>query len=592
MTRAVPEALDTAALCESLEQLERRVAALERALAGAAVPVGAAGASLLPPSGDVEAPADATQASAWTTFGTVTLVGRTLIALGGGYLLRALTEDAIVPPTVGVVSGFVYALFWLALAARTGTGPARASALFHGLTAALVAYPLAWETTARFALVTPTGGAVVLVVFTALMLLTARRCRLEALAWIGALAGTSTAIVLAVATTAFIPYTLVVTLIGVAALWLGYVDEWVGIRWPVAAAADLLVLLVTLRALDPDVVQAAMPVVALQMFVLAAYLASFVARTLVLGREVIPFEVTQSAGAMAVCFGGALAVLSHAGATATPLGLAALVLGAGAYAFAFVFVEPRRHWRNLAFFTSLAVAFSVAGVVIVLSRPAAILVIGAMAILCAEWARRTGRLTLAVHATTYAAVMAWLSGLAGEAGFALVASPSTAWPPLTLTMLLTLAIVFACVTWPVPERLGNLESGTARTLRLVRLGLLAAIGAGVAVALSVPLLTAPAGAGAHAGIVATLRTTILAAIAILIAALPRRASEIERNWLAYGLLAVIGLKLLGEDLPRGRPATLFIALAVYGAALIVIPRLARAAGRHRTGTPSPVPPTM
>jgi hypothetical protein len=40
------------------------------------------------------------------------------------------------------------------------------------------------------------------------------------------------------------------------------------------------------------------------------------------------------------------------------------------------------------------------------------------------------------------------------------------------------------------------------------------------------------------------------------------------------VLAAGGLKLLVEDLPRSRPATLFIALALYGGALIVAPRLA------------------
>jgi hypothetical protein len=92
--------------------------------------------------------------------------------------------------------------------------------------------------------------------------------------------------------------------------------------------------------------------------------------------------------------------------------------------------------------------------------------------------------------------------------------------------------------------------------------------------------------------VATIRTTILAMVAVLVIALPRRASAIERNWLAYALLAMTGLKLLAEDLPKGRPATLFVALAVYGAALILVPRLARGGSPHRTGTPRPVPPEM
>jgi hypothetical protein len=195
MTRAVHEDQEAAALRESLAQLERRVAALEHALAGAGAVAGGAGASFLPPPGDIDsgfatAEIDTSGKSEWTGFGTVTLIGRMLMALGGAYLLRALTEEAIVPPAAGVVCGFAYALVWLALSSRAGGRLARASALFHGLTAALVAYPLAWETTARFHLVTPATGAIVLAAFTALVLLAARRCRLEALAWIGALGAT------------------------------------------------------------------------------------------------------------------------------------------------------------------------------------------------------------------------------------------------------------------------------------------------------------------------------------------------------------------------------------------------------------------
>jgi len=50
----------------------------------------------------------------------------------------------------------------------------------------------------------------------------------------------------------------------------------------------------------------------------------------------------------------------------------------------------------------------------------------------------------------------------------------------------------------------------------------------------------------------------------------------EAGWLVYPALAATGLKILLEDLPRGRPATLFLAFALYGAALIAVAR-----ARHR-----------
>jgi hypothetical protein len=407
------------------------------------------------------------------------------------------------------------------------------------------------------------------------MLGAARVCRLQSVAWFAAIGGTTTALVLAVATGAFAPFTILVALIGVAALWIGYLDHWIGLRWPVAVATDLMVLAVTVRAVDADVPPEVGLTVALQMFVLAVYLGSFVARTFVLGREVIPFEIVQSAAVMAVAFGGALVVLASANVSALPLGAAALVLGAGAYAFSFLYVERRRQWRNLAFFTSLAVAFSLVGVVLVAPAIPAVLVIGLLSLLCTEWARRSARLTLAVHATVFATAMVWLSGLATAANLALAAPASVAWRPIDGLMLLALGTVVACVSWPAPAALAWLDTPGARASRLVRLLLLVWTAAGVAVALAVPGVTGAPGAGADAGVVATIRTIVLVAAATALLWLPRPAVHVERTWLAAGVLGILALKLLAEDLPKGRPATLFVALALYGAALVAAPRLAR-----------------
>jgi hypothetical protein len=50
------------------------------------------------------------------------------------------------------------------------------------------------------------------------------------------------------------------------------------------------------------------------------------------------------------------------------------------------------------------------------------------------------------------------------------------------------------------------------------------------------------------------------------------------RWLTVALLGFAAATLLLEDLPRGRPATLFAALAVFGAALLVVPRWMRDRG--------------
>ena len=45
--------------------------------------------------------------------------------------------------------------------------------------------------------------------------------------------------------------------------------------------------------------------------------------------------------------------------------------------------------------------------------------------------------------------------------------------------------------------------------------------------------------------------------------------------LAYPVLAFSALKLLFEDLPHGRPSTLVATFVLYGAALMIVPRLLR-----------------
>ena len=54
---------------------------------------------------------------------------------------------------------------------------------------------------------------------------------------------------------------------------------------------------------------------------------------------------------------------------------------------------------------------------------------------------------------------------------------------------------------------------------------------------------------------------------------------------AHPVLIAGGLKVLAEDLPHSRAATLFIALALYGGALILAPRLAQSGAPRQAEAP-------
>jgi hypothetical protein len=69
------------------------------------------------------------------------------------------------------------------------------------------------------------------------------------------------------------------------------------------------------------------------------------------------------------------------------------------------------------------------------------------------------------------------------------------------------------------------------------------------------------------------RSIVLAVAAVALSALGASERLVEATWLVYPLLVAGALKLVLEDFRVGRPATLFPAFALYGLALIVVPKL-------------------
>ena len=98
-----------------------------------------------------------------------THIGKVLLIFGGAFLLRAITEEQIVPTAVGITIGTVYAVFWLFMAFRTGRyQDRRLNALFYGASSVFLALPLFVEATTRFELLSGRQGIVALTLFCAL----------------------------------------------------------------------------------------------------------------------------------------------------------------------------------------------------------------------------------------------------------------------------------------------------------------------------------------------------------------------------------------------------------------------------------------
>lgn len=571
-------------MADRVTDLETRVEELARALADVRARVealehgpGRSGARRAAQAATASAAAAASAADVPSTASAFAFAGRTLLVLAGAFVLRALTDSGTLAAPLGVGLGLVYAGTWIALADRAGKAGASWSAGFHGATAALIGFPLLFEATFRFKLLSPAAASALLAALTAVALAVAARRRMEGLAWLVALAGAATAGAVALA-----PLTgratfpaLYVTALGVATLWLGYVLDWHGPRWPMAIVADVLVGVVALRARAEGGGEGIGAAYAVQAVLMVSYLGSIAARTLLLGRRVVPFEIFQAAAALAVGLGGAAAVASRGGgAVEVAFGVVSVACGLAAYGVAFAFIERREKGSaNFWFYTSAAIVLVLAGTALVLREPALALAWAGAGAVLAVLARRSGRVTLATHAAAYGIAATLAAGLlahAGETSFAPVDQP---WSGASLADVVVLAATLL-TAW--------LASATprGRTLDRIPLTILVAAAAcaaaGVAIGWLVPLAAGVPGAGAAPGAVATVRTGVWVAGALLLTWLARRDAWREAGWLVYPALAAIGLKILLEDLQRSRPATLFLAFALYGGALIVVSRV-----RHR-----------
>lgn len=549
-----------AALNRRLAEVETRLAAIE----GAAPPAAADRfAESLPPP----------PRAAFDPAGGLTNLGRSLIIFGGAFLLRALTEGGTWPPAVGVAMGLLYALTWLATATRAAAAGNRLRAIFDGGTALAVGFPLIVEAALKFGLFTPATAAVALGLFTACALLSANYGRTPVLAWLATAGGLMTGLTLMARTGTLAPVAFYFTSLGVATLWLGYLREWRGLRWPAGALACLAVLGVTIRAMAQPPVDSASVAWASQLFLLLAYLGSIAVRTLVRGRQVIVFEFVQTVFVLAVGLGGLIAVGHTVEGNDLLLGGVIVSLGGAAYAVAFQFLARQAPGAlNFYFYSSLALIFTMVGAWTAFHGPArSLALIGVGMALAVAWSR-SSRAMLGAHTAIALVAAAEDTGLLtlGLAAFTggLVSASLASWPALV-----ALAAVAALSGSRLTEGRGaplSARDAPGLVLGVVALaglaGLVSPGAAAFAGALALPM---------SAGLAITINTAVLSLFAVGSARLPRRGRFSQLGWLAYPLLAATGMKLLLVDLRLLQASTLFAGLACYGAALVLVPRVRR-----------------
>ena len=501
----------------------------------------------------------------------LSLMGRTLLTFAGAYLLRALTSTGQLPQVLGAILGLAYAAGWLLFADRAAARGRRLSAAFHGATAVLVAIPLVWETTVRFAVLTPPVAVGALALFTGLGLTVAVRHRLGFLAWSIALLAGVDALMMGPPTHAPVPFTLFLVALGVTTLWLARLRHWTGLPWATALLVDLAILELT----GPLPIERGWAtfegVVLAELVFFTAYVACFV----ILERRghfgPTLFAALQTLVALVLGFGGAVSLLRRSPTLEPVLGGITLLLAFALYVLGLVVVDREKR-RSVFYYTSLALPLALIGSDLLVHQPA---VLWSLAAVVAAWAGgRWERYIASLHAILFVLAAFIVSGLLAGAT-TLWLRPPEAWSPLGGEALAAVAAAIVCLSFrrhaaPVEGHWYAAVPGCLSFALVVWGGgalLLAALGSSL---------------GTDPALLATLRTAVLAAAALMLAAASRLPGLREGALLVYPLLFFGAVELLVDDLPNGRASTLALAFALYGTALILAPRL-----RWRRGAVAP-----
>lgn len=570
---------------QMLRQVEGRVAELEGVRGALA---SAIQSSAQPESEGAAEDTAGEAAHEWSTFASwLSLTGRSCLVLGGAFLVRALTDASVVPRELGVALGVAYALSWIVMGDLAGARGRLLSSAFHGVSATIIAFPLVWEAVTTFKVLSPLAAASVILGVTALAFAVAWRRSLAVLAWTVTLGAVCTAFGLAVVCRSMEVFSGVLIVLAGACVWLADARGWRHLAWPAVLAANVavfaMVYLVTLKGgppaswgpLESD------GVLGLALGLFGVTTAGLLYLTLARRREVGVSECLHSLGALVLGLGGAVRVAQAGGQETLLVGLAvlALVLAAACYAVAFGFARRRQPWRrNFVFYASLGLLLCLGATAVVLEGRFLVVCWCAMGLAAATLGARFGGLTIWSLGTVCIVAAGVQGGIFLAAVDAFIRPLTVQWRPVTFEGMMVLACGLLCygLLWAAQRR-----AAVAWPQRLPRgaLALVSLLGVGAVVISAVG-----EGLAADPAVLSTIRSGVLAATALSLAAGRKWCGLQELGWFVYPVLLAGGLKLLFEDLRHGEPANLFASFAFFGLSLILAPRWSR---RPKPAAPSP-----
>ena len=513
------------------------------------------------------------------------LLGVSILILAGAFLLRALTDSGTLPPLVGFAVGLAYALALIFFSDRDLKNRNESGAITLGITGSVVVFPFLFETTAILKLVPPLAGGLILTVISIATLGSAWSRGQRLLAWVYSMAILGTVLALGFAAGAPEFFAALLLGLGLATLLMAYARKWHFKRWVVAACADIVIFRLAVLATNPPTVGSgkyslSLPgVQALALALVVIYLGMFTYRALVKGKGVKVFDVLQSAMVLVIGFLSAIKIGEIGAVGSQVLGWAALVAAAGYYTVAFTVVRHRHgRGRGFFYFASLALVFLFLGSRVLAEGSWLAWCWMMLGLAAAVLGGKFDRVTLRAHSAIYLALASIQTGLIGSALDSFLGSPTATWRAMDVSGMVALLVMTGCY-WILV--LTNRGAELSRYLRLPRfsVAVLCLMGfSSLAIVFLVKILTGVPPEAAPAT-VAVIRTGIMAVATLGLAMAGRRKDLVEMGWLVFPLLALGLAKLLWEDLRIGNAMALSVSFALFGAALILAPRILRAGRR-------------
>ncbi len=552
-------------MTSSIADLETRLAAVEERLA-----VLERGAPLAPvheAQEDIGIQGDGLAAAA------AAQVGRILLIFGGAFFLRAITESGFVPTPVGLLLGALYAVSWLLVSYRMAADATRRTgAAFLAGTSVFLILPLLHEAATKFGVLSGTQSIIAIAVYCALALAVAAIRDMKALAWLATTGSIVAAASSLVASQTVFAVCAFLLLLGLATLWISRWRDWMGLPWLGAVGANAGVLVLAGLSLSDRWDIAPLVPVSYAIALLGGYLLSFTYHTHVRATLIGVFEGVQTLLAGGIVLGVSAAAVFSGHLDKVTIGVAGLALGIGGYALGVTRETRRLRYRNFFYYAYFGLVFALAGSALLFPPSAAAVIWALLAMLLAWLSSRSGWVSLSLQCTVLLIAAGAMAGLLAVGLESMVGNPLEAGASPGPVQFMVAAATVACLFIPVAQR--SERWGTfANMPQIIVLALATWEVGGLMIAVAASLLAGSGEDAPNPAYLAALRSAVLSMAAITMAVSSRFRRWPESGYLVYPLLLLVCIKLFIEDFGYGHPASLFVALAFIGSALVLTARL-------------------